>query len=87
MTSSTVIQNFNKYVKVNTMTSFFFGAGVCFVLEEKKYSHIPFVIFCPVVYGGYNIFKNRHIFISEKITNTTTTNNDEIIKKVYKKGI
>jgi hypothetical protein len=87
MTSSTVIQNFNKYVKINAMTSFFFGAGLCFVLEEKKYSHLPFIIFCPVVYGGYNIFKDRHIFISEKITNTTTTNNDEIIKKVYKKGI
>jgi hypothetical protein len=66
MTSSTVIQNFNKYVNINAMTSFFFGAGLCFVLEEKKYYHIPFVIFCPVVYGGYNMFKNRHIFISEK---------------------
>jgi hypothetical protein len=66
MTTSTVIQNFNKYVKVNAMTSFFFGAGLCFVLEEKKYSHLPFVFFCPVVYGGYNIFQNRHIFISEK---------------------
>ena len=66
MSSSTVIQNFHKYVKINAMTSFFFGAGLCFVLEEKKYSHLPFVIFCPVVYGGYNIFKNRHIFISEK---------------------
>jgi hypothetical protein len=87
MSSPTVIQNFHKYVKINAMTSFFFGAGLCFVLEEKKYSHLPFVIFCPVVYGGYNIFQNRHIFISEKITNTTTTNNDEIIKKVYKKGI
>ena len=82
MSSSTIIQKFNKYVKISPMSSFFFGGGLCFVLEEKKYSHIPFVIFCPVVYGGYNIFKNRHIFISEKITN-----NDEIIKKVYKKGI
>jgi hypothetical protein len=87
MSTPTVIQNFNKYVKISPMSSFFFGGGLCFVLEEKKYSHIPFIIFCPVVYGGYNIFQNRHIFISEKITNTTTTNNDEIIKKVYKKGI
>lgn len=66
MSSSTIIQNFNKYVKFNSMTSFFFGAGLCFVLEEKQYAHLPFVIFFPVVYGGYNIFKNRHIFISEK---------------------
>ena len=69
MSSSTVIQNFHKYIKINAMTSLFFGAGLCFVLEEKKYSHLPFVIFCPVAYGGYNIFKNRHIFISEKRTN------------------
>lgn len=75
MSVQPLIQNFNKYVKVNAMSSFFFGAGLCFVFEEKKYSHIPFVIFCPVVYGGYNIFKNRHIFISEKIT-TRTTNSD-----------
>jgi hypothetical protein len=47
------------------------------VLEEKKYSHLPFVVFCPVVYGGYNIFNNRHIFISEKRTNFD----------YYKKGI
>jgi hypothetical protein len=66
MSSSTIIQNFNKYVKINAITSFFFGAGLCSVLEDKTYSHLPFVIFCPVVYGGYNIFQNRHIFISEK---------------------
>jgi hypothetical protein len=52
-----VIQNFNKYVKISSMSAFFFGGGLCFVLEEKKYSHLPFVIFCPVVFGGYNMFK------------------------------
>lgn len=66
MSSSTIIQNFNKYVKIHPITSFFFGSGLCFVLEEKKYYHIPIVIFFPVVYGGYNIFKNRKFFISEK---------------------
>jgi hypothetical protein len=66
MISPNIIQNFNKRVKINPITTFFFGAGLCFILEEKKYSHLPFVIFCPVVYGGYNIFKNRHIFIFEK---------------------
>lgn len=66
MSSSIIIQNFNKYIKIHPITSFFFGSGLCFVLEEKKYSHIPLVIFFPVVYCGYNIFKNRHIFISEK---------------------
>jgi len=66
MTSSTLIQNFNKYVINDAITSFFFGAGLCFVLEEKKYSHLPLVIFFPVVYGGYTIFKNRHIFLSKK---------------------
>lgn len=55
-----------KYIKYDALSSFFFGAGLCFVIEEKKYSHIPLVFFCPVIYCGYNIFKNRHIFISEK---------------------
>jgi len=67
--STSTIQNFNRYVKINSMSSFFFGAGLCFALEEKKYSHLPFIIFCPVVYGGYNIFQNCHIFISEKRSN------------------
>ena len=62
----TIIQNYNKYIKFNFIKSFFLGAGLCFVFEEKKYSHIPIVFFCPVVYGGYKIFENRHIFISEK---------------------
>jgi hypothetical protein len=56
----------NNYVGINPIISFFFGGSLCFVLEEKKYSHIPIVIFFPVVYSGYNIYKNRHIFISEK---------------------
>lgn len=63
MHRTSVIQNFNKYATVNAITSFFFGAGLCFVIEEKKYSHLPFVIFCPVVYGGYNAYQNRHLFI------------------------
>jgi hypothetical protein len=48
--------------------AFFWGAGLCFAIEEKKYSHLPFVFFCPVVYGGYSLFQNRHIFMSEKRT-------------------
>ena len=55
-----------KSIHILPITSFFFGGGLCYAIEEKKYYHLPFVFFCPIAYGGYNIFKNRHIFISEK---------------------
>lgn len=66
MNSTKISPIINNYIRYNAVSTFFFGAGLCFVLEEKKYSHIPFIIFFPIAYGGYNIFKNRHIFISEK---------------------
>ena len=52
----------NRFAVVNYITSgsmFFLGGGLCYVLEEKKYTHIPIVFFFPSIYCGYNLYKNR----------------------------
>ena len=59
MNPSSIIQSI-KSIHILPITSFFFGAGLCSVIEEKKYFHLPLVCFFPIAYGGYNIFKNRH---------------------------
>ena len=48
-----------KYIRPSTSEMFFLGGGLCYILEEKKYAHIPLVVFFPSIYCGYNIYKNR----------------------------
>jgi hypothetical protein len=47
------------YVIPNTAAMFFLGGGLCYVIEKKKYTHLPVVILFPSIYCGYNIYKNR----------------------------
>jgi len=48
------------YVIPNTASMFFLGGGLCYIIEEKKYTHLPIVILFPSIYCGYNIYKNRN---------------------------
>lgn len=48
-----------KYMRPSTSALLFLGGGLCYILEEKKYAHIPIVFFFPSIYCGYNIYKNR----------------------------
>ncbi len=41
------------------VSSFFLGAGLCYSIENKKYSHIPLICIVPTIYSGYQLFKNR----------------------------
>jgi hypothetical protein len=43
----------------NTISLFFLGGGLGYIIEQKKYEHIPVFILFPEVYCGYNIYKNR----------------------------
>lgn len=52
-----------KYIANNTSQLFLLGGGLCYVIEEKKYTHIPVVFLFPSIYCGYNIYKNRNIFL------------------------
>jgi hypothetical protein len=56
-------------VKSNTHF-FFLGGGLCYIIEKKKYTHIPIVVLFPSAYCGYNIYKNRNE-ITDFITRKT----------------
>jgi hypothetical protein len=42
-----------------TFSLFFLGCGTAYIMEEKKYTHIPVFILFPEAYCGYNMYKNR----------------------------
>ena len=43
----------------NAGSLFFLGCGTAYIMEEKKYQHIPVFILFPSIYCGYNMYKNR----------------------------
>ena len=43
----------------NSISLFFLGGGLCYILEEKKYTHIPLFVLFPEAYCGYNMYKHR----------------------------
>jgi hypothetical protein len=47
----------------NSISLFFLGCGSAYIMEEKKYTHIPLFVLFPEAYCGYNIFKHRDTII------------------------
>ena len=47
----------------NTISLFFLGGGISYIMEEKKYTHLPVFILFPEAYCGYNMYKNRDAII------------------------
>lgn len=35
------------------------GAGLCYAVQNEKYTHVPIIIFAPSIYAGYNLFENK----------------------------
>ena len=35
------------------------GAGLCFAVQNEKYTHLPIIILVPSIYAGYNLFENK----------------------------
>ena len=48
-----------KYMIPSASAMLLLGGGLSYILEEKKYAHIPIVVFFPSIYCGYHIYKNR----------------------------
>ncbi len=42
----------------NSISLFFLGCGSAYIMEEKKYTHIPLFVLFPEAYCGYNIYKH-----------------------------
>ncbi len=43
----------------NAGSMFFLGCGTAYIIEEKKYEHLPIFVLFPSIYCGYNMYKNR----------------------------
>ena len=59
MNNLTIPISIMKSMIPNSISLFFLGGGLCYILEEKKYTHIPLFVLFPEAYCGYNIYKNR----------------------------
>ena len=46
-----------------TVRGFLFGAGLFYSIKNEKYLHIPIILFFPIPYAGYQIFKNKDAII------------------------
>lgn len=40
------------------ISNLFMGAGLCYAMDQKKFSHIPLVLMFPSAYTGYHIYQN-----------------------------
>jgi hypothetical protein len=35
------------------------GAGLCFAIQNKFYTHLPIIVLFPSIYVGYHTFNNK----------------------------
>ena len=54
----------------NAGSLFFLGGGFGYIIEEKKYTHLPVFLLFPSIYCGYNMYKNRNEIINKLIKPT-----------------
>lgn len=46
-------------ITISNFSNILIGAGLCYSIENEKYSDIPIILLFPSVFTGYNIYKNR----------------------------
>lgn len=54
----------------NAGSMFFLGCGIAYIIEEKKYEHLPIFVLFPSIYCGYNMYKNRDKIIKYVLKHT-----------------
>ena len=63
MNTQIINQAITRAAPHGTVSSFLFGSGLCYTIQNEKYMHIPLVLFFPTAYTGYQIYKNKDIII------------------------
>lgn len=43
----------------STARNVLLGAGLCFAIQNKNYTHIPLIFFFPSIYAGYHAYSNK----------------------------
>lgn len=56
MTQFPKIIPYNVYGTVRNILA---GAGLCYAVQNKRYTEIPFTLVVPSVYAGYHVYKNK----------------------------
>jgi hypothetical protein len=44
---------------MSNFSNMLMGGGLCYSIENEKYSDIPMILLFPSIFTGYNIYKNR----------------------------
>ena len=59
MNTQIINQAITRAAPHGTISSFLLGSGLCYTIQNEKYMHIPLVLFIPVAYTGYQMYKNK----------------------------
>ena len=54
------------------------GAGLCYAVENEKYTHLPIIFLVPSIYAGYNLFENK-----DDVVNFVKTFKTEVKKTFF----
>ena len=44
---------------VGVVRNVLLGAGLCFAVQNERYTHLPVILIFPSIYAGYNLFENK----------------------------
>ena len=59
MNTQFISQTITRVIPNEVISSFLLGSGLYYVIQNKKYMHIPLVLICPTAYTGYHVYKNK----------------------------
>ena len=54
------------------------GAGLCYAVQNEKYTHLPIIFLVPSIYAGYNLFENK-----DDVVNFVKTFKSEVKKTFF----
>jgi len=54
------------------------GAGLCYAVQNEKYTHLPIIFLVPSIYAGYNLFENK-----DDVVNFVKTFKTEVKKTFF----
>jgi hypothetical protein len=70
MSTQIINQAITRVAPHGTISSFLLGSGLFYSIKNEKYMHIPCVLFFPVAYTGYQMYKNKDDVIIPYLSKT-----------------
>jgi hypothetical protein len=44
---------------LGSIRNVFLGAGLCYAVQNERYTHLPVIFLVPSIYAGYNLYENK----------------------------